>query len=75
LDPKGIGLAIVDALNEEKTDSKPSKPERPDGSIWFPSQVQIPPPPSPLLSPAESPKYPADLVTKTSGSQLGGGGG
>ncbi|XP_059432389.1 FCS-Like Zinc finger 8 [Corylus avellana] len=71
LDSKGIGLAIVDALIEEKTDSKPSKPE--SRMVLFGShlKIQIPPPPSSVLSPAESPKSPADFGTKTRSSQLG----
>jgi hypothetical protein len=71
LDSKGIGLAIVDALNEEKTDSKPSNPE--SRMVLFGSnlKIQIPPPPSSVLSPAESPKSPADFGTKTRSSQLG----
>ncbi|KAE8038703.1 hypothetical protein FH972_011182 [Carpinus fangiana] len=71
LDSKGIGLAIVDALIEEKTDSKPSKPE--SRMVLFGShlKIQIPPPPSSVLSPAESPKSPADFGIKTRSSQLG----
>ncbi|KAB1214305.1 hypothetical protein CJ030_MR5G000448 [Morella rubra] len=69
LDSKGIGLAIVDALNEETSRSLPSKPE--SRMILFGSQlkIQIPPPPSSLLSPAESPKSPADFGVKTRNSQ------
>ena len=71
LDPKGIGLAIVDALNEEKSDPKPSKPE--SRMVLFGSQlkIQIPPLPNSVLSPAESPKSPADFDIKTRNSPLG----
>jgi len=70
LDSKGIGLAIVDALIEEKTDSKPSKPD--SRMVLFGSHLKVQiPPPSSVLSPAESPKSPADFGTKTRSSQLG----
>jgi hypothetical protein len=73
LDTKGIGLGIVDALNEEKSDPKvPSKPE--SRMVLFGSQlkIQIPPLPPSVLSPADqSPKSPADFGIKTRNSQLG----
>ncbi|XP_075653990.1 FCS-Like Zinc finger 8 [Castanea sativa] len=71
LDPKGLGLAIVDSLNEEKSDPKPSKPERP--MVLFGSQlkIQIPPLANYVHSPTESPKSPADFGIKTRNSQLG----
>ncbi|KAF5452538.1 hypothetical protein F2P56_027520 [Juglans regia] len=70
LDSKGIGLAIVDALNEEKSDTKPSKLE--SRTVLFGSQlkIQIPHPPNSVLSPAESPKSPADFGIKTRNCQL-----
>ncbi|GMY21770.1 protein mard1 [Fagus crenata] len=73
LDPKGIGLAIVDALNEEKSDPKPSKPE--SRMVLFGSQlkIQIPPLPNSVLSPAESPKSLADFGIKTRNSPVSPG--
>lgn len=71
LDYKGIGLGIVDALNEEKSDQKPSKPE--SRMVLFGSQlkIQIPPLPPSVLSLSESPKSPAEFGIKTRNSQLG----
>lgn len=71
LDTKGIGLGIVDALNEEKSDLEASKPE--SRMVLFGSQlkIQIPPLPPSVLSPAESPKSPADFGIKTRNSLLG----
>uniref|UniRef100_A0A5B6ZW98 FLZ-type domain-containing protein n=1 Tax=Davidia involucrata TaxID=16924 RepID=A0A5B6ZW98_DAVIN len=71
LDSRGIGLGIVDALIDEKSDSKQSKPE--SRMVLFGSQlkIQIPPLPPSVLSPAESPKSPADFGIKTRNSQLG----
>ncbi|KAG2727594.1 hypothetical protein I3843_01G159300 [Carya illinoinensis] len=71
LNSKAIGLAIVDALSEERFDSKLSKPE--SRMVLFGSQlkIQIPHPPNSVISPAESPKSPADFGIKTRNSQLG----
>lgn len=71
LDSKGIGLGIVDALNDDKTDPNFSKPE--SRMILFGSQlkIQVPPLPPPFHSPTESPKSPADFGIKTRNSQLG----
>ncbi|KAL7210181.1 hypothetical protein ACSBR1_031695 [Camellia fascicularis] len=72
LDSRGVGLGIVDALSDEMSDSKQSKPD--SRMVLFGSQlkIQIPPlPPSVLISPSESPKSPADFGIKTRNSQLG----
>ncbi|XP_030507828.2 FCS-Like Zinc finger 8 isoform X1 [Cannabis sativa] len=66
---KGIGLGIVDALNNEKPGHKPSKPET--RMVLFGSYLKIQIPPSSVLSPAESPKSPGDFGIKTRNSQLG----
>ncbi|OVA15506.1 Protein of unknown function DUF581 [Macleaya cordata] len=70
LDSGGVGLGIVDALNEE-TDQKSSKPD--SRMVLFGSQlkIQIPPLPPSVLSPTESPKSPADFGIKTRNSQFG----
>ncbi|CAN6551643.1 unnamed protein product [Malus baccata var. baccata] len=69
LDSKGIGLAIVDALNE--SDPKPSNPKT--RMVIFGSQlkIQIPPLQPSVLSPSRSPKSSADFSTKTENSHLG----
>ncbi|XP_061984893.1 FCS-Like Zinc finger 8-like isoform X1 [Populus nigra] len=72
LDSKGIGLGIVDALDDEKTDSNLSKPE--SRTVLFGSQlkIQIPPFPPSFLSPTDqSPKSPGEFGIKTRNSQLG----
>ncbi|KAL6971560.1 hypothetical protein U1Q18_031238 [Sarracenia purpurea var. burkii] len=73
LDSRGVGLGIVDALVDDKSDPKPET-----RMVLFGSQlkIQIPPlPPPPLspsvLSPTESPNSPADFGIKTRNSQLG----
>ncbi|GMP90969.1 hypothetical protein CsSME_00041870 [Camellia sinensis var. sinensis] len=63
--PKGIGLALVGSLNDEKTDSILSQPNTRKVLFGSKLKIQIPPiPPSPF-SPSESPKSPADFGTKT----------
>ncbi|KAF2285404.1 hypothetical protein GH714_003563 [Hevea brasiliensis] len=71
LDSKGIGLGIIDALNDDKTDPNLSKPE--SRMVLFGSQlkIQVPPLPPSFHSPTESPKSPADFGIKTRNSQLG----
>ncbi|KAJ9154291.1 hypothetical protein P3X46_027644 [Hevea brasiliensis] len=72
MDSKGIGLGIVDALNDDKTDPNLSKSE--SRMVLFGSQlkIQVPPlPPALHSSPTESPKSPADFGIKTRNSQLG----
>ncbi|KAJ7980019.1 protein MARD1 [Quillaja saponaria] len=71
LESKGIGLAIVDALIDEKHGPEPSKSE--SRMVLFGSQlkIQIPPLPSSVPSLSESPRSLADFGTKTKNSQLG----
>ncbi|KAA8548654.1 hypothetical protein F0562_000338 [Nyssa sinensis] len=71
MDSRGVGLGIVDALNDEKSDSKLSTPE--SRMVLFGSQlkIQIPPLPLSVVFPSESPKSPVDFCVKTSNSQLG----
>ncbi|POO02144.1 Zf-FLZ domain containing protein [Trema orientale] len=71
LDSKGVGLGIVDALSDEKSGPKPSKPET--RMVLFGShlKIQIPPLPLSVLPQAESPKSPGDFGIKTRNSQLG----
>ncbi|XP_065863284.1 FCS-Like Zinc finger 8 [Euphorbia lathyris] len=73
---KGIGLGIVDALNDDENlnlnpFTKLSKPE--SRMVLFGSQlkIQVPSLPPSLISPTESPKSPADFGIKTRNSQLG----
>ncbi|GAV90282.1 DUF581 domain-containing protein [Cephalotus follicularis] len=70
LDAKGIGLGIVDALNDDQLNTKASNPET--RMVLFGSQlrIQIPPLPPSVFSPMESPKSPADFGIKTRDSQL-----
>ncbi|XP_059632493.1 FCS-Like Zinc finger 8 [Cornus florida] len=69
LDSRKVGLGIVDALIDEISDSKPSKPE--SRMVLFGSQlkIQIPPLPPSVLSPSESPKSPAGFGRRTRNSQ------
>ncbi|KAF8392398.1 hypothetical protein HHK36_022740 [Tetracentron sinense] len=71
LNSRGVGLGIVDVLIDEKSDKKFSKPDSP--MVLFGSQlkIQIPPLPSSVLSPTESPKSPADFGIKTRNSPMG----
>ncbi|KAF5203247.1 Fcs-like zinc finger [Thalictrum thalictroides] len=71
LDSKGVGLGIVDALNDEETNKKLFKPD--SRMVLFGSQlkIQIPSLPTSVLSPAESPRSPADFGIKTRNPQLG----
>ncbi|KAL7172407.1 hypothetical protein ACSBR2_031992 [Camellia fascicularis] len=64
-DPKGIGLALVGSLNDEKTDSIVSQPNTRKVLFGSKLKIQIPPIPSYPFSPSESPKSPADFGTKT----------
>lgn len=70
LDCRGIGLGIVDALDDEISDHNLSKPE--SRMVLFGSQlkIQIPPLPASILSPTDSPRNPADFGIKTRNSQL-----
>ncbi|KAK7280108.1 hypothetical protein RJT34_25170 [Clitoria ternatea] len=68
LEPKGVGLGLVDALVEdEKQGEVSSKPD--SRTVLFGSQLKIQVPP--LLSPSESPKFVADFGIKVRNSQVG----
>lgn len=71
LDSRGIGLVLVDALIDEKSDSKISRPR--SRMVLFGSQlkIQIPPLPPSVISPADSAVSPGDFGIKTRNSQLG----
>ncbi|KAF8388080.1 hypothetical protein HHK36_026746 [Tetracentron sinense] len=71
LNSRGVGLGIVDVLLDEKEDQNFSKPD--SRMVLFGSQlkIQIPYLPPSALSPAKSPKSPADFGIKTRKSQLG----
>ena len=71
LDSKGIGLGIVDALNDEKSGPKPSKTETRMVLLGSHLKIQIPPLPPSVLSPTDSPKSPGDFGIKSRNSQLG----
>lgn len=72
LDSKGVGLGLVDALIDEKSDSKELNPV--SRMVVFGSQlkIQIPTtlPPS-FHSPTDSPPSPGDFGIKTRNSHLG----
>ncbi|KAF9605108.1 hypothetical protein IFM89_013778 [Coptis chinensis] len=70
-DSKGVGLGIVDALNDEETNQKLLKPD--SRMVLFGSQlkIQIPSLPPSVISPTESPKSPSDFGIKTRNTQLG----
>ncbi|XP_022138309.1 protein MARD1-like isoform X2 [Momordica charantia] len=71
-DSKGIGLGIVDALTEEKSDPAPTKPETRMVLLGSQLKIQIPPLQPPFVSPAdESPKSPVEFGIKTRNSHLG----
>ncbi|XP_043691128.1 FCS-Like Zinc finger 8-like [Telopea speciosissima] len=67
----GVGLGLVDVLNDEKTDNNFSKPD--SRMVLFGSQlkIQIPHLSPSVFSPTESPKSPVDFGIKTRNSQLG----
>lgn len=70
-DSKGIGLGIVDALTEENSDPKPTKPDTRMVLLGSQLKIQIPPLP-PFVSPAdESPISPVEFGIKTRNSHLG----
>ncbi|XP_023515114.1 protein MARD1-like isoform X1 [Cucurbita pepo subsp. pepo] len=64
-DSKGIGLAIVDALTEENSNPKPTKPETRLVLLGSQLKIQIPPLP-PFVSPADE-----EFGIKTRNSHLG----
>lgn len=72
LDSSKVGLGLVDALIDEKSDSNSSKPD--SRMVLFGSQlkIQVPSlPPSVVISPSESPKSPGDFGIKTRNSHVG----
>lgn len=68
-EPKGIGLALLETLNDEKLEDNASKPN--SGKVLFGTKlrVQIPPFPASALSPTQSPQSPSDFKIKTRNSQ------
>lgn len=71
IDSGGVGLGIVDALNDNNIDKKFCKP---DGRmVLFGSQlkIQIPPLPPSACSPSESSGFPIDFGIKTQNFQSG----
>ncbi|XP_057958141.1 FCS-Like Zinc finger 8 [Malania oleifera] len=71
LDSRPVGLGIVDALKDEKSDPRISKAD--SRMVLFGSQlkIQIPSLPASVLSPVESPKSPGDFGIKTRNCLLG----
>ncbi|XP_050219994.1 FCS-Like Zinc finger 8 [Mercurialis annua] len=71
LDSKGIGLAIVEALNHDdhKTDSSLSKSE--SRMVLFGSNLKIQVPNLPVSPTGKSPQSPGDFGIKTRNSQVG----
>ncbi|KAL0414515.1 UNVERIFIED_CONTAM: FCS-Like Zinc finger 8 [Sesamum radiatum] len=71
LDSRGVGLGLVDALIDEKSEPNLSKPH--SRMVLFGSQlkIQVPPLPPPVLSPNESPRSPGDFGIKTRNSHVG----
>jgi len=70
IDSKGIGLALIDTLNDGSIEENCSKPK--NGKVLFGTKlrVQIPPFPHSIVSPTESPKSPAEFGIKTRNSQI-----
>ncbi|XP_059625888.1 FCS-Like Zinc finger 8-like [Cornus florida] len=72
-DPKGIGVALIDSHGDETAhDDNISKPNKKMVLFGSKLKIQIPPLPSSALSPADSPKSPADFGIKTQNSQFSG---
>ncbi|KAA8543259.1 hypothetical protein F0562_021246 [Nyssa sinensis] len=67
-DSKGIGLALIDSLRDEKTDDNFSKPN--SRMVLFGSKLKIQIPTLPPLSLAVPPKSPGDFGIKTRNSQF-----
>ncbi|KAK4434038.1 FCS-Like Zinc finger 8 [Sesamum alatum] len=68
LDSRGVGLGLVDALIDEKSESNSSKHD--SRIVLFGSQLKIQVPPL-HLSPNESPKSPCDFGIKNKHSHVG----
>ncbi|KAL3531326.1 hypothetical protein ACH5RR_010648 [Cinchona calisaya] len=66
----GVGLAIIDSLTDEKSESIFSKPNKKMVLFGAKLKVQIPPLPSSTISPVSTPKSPADFGIKTRNSHL-----
>ncbi|XP_027096339.1 FCS-Like Zinc finger 8 [Coffea arabica] len=64
----GVGLALVDSLNDEKYDANFSKPNSKMVLFGAKLKVGIPPLPSSAFSSAATPKSPADFGIKTRNS-------
>lgn len=71
LDTKGVGLGLVDALIDEKSDSKDLKPVSRMVVLGSQLKIQIPTLPPSFSSPTDSPPSPGDFGIKTRNSQLG----
>ncbi|KAL2463847.1 hypothetical protein Fot_53503 [Forsythia ovata] len=71
LESRGVGLGLIDALIDEKSDLNLSKPE--SRMVLFGSQlkIQVPPLPPSVFSPTDSPRSPGDFGIKTRSSQVG----
>ncbi|KAM3249001.1 FCS-Like Zinc finger 8 isoform X1 [Capsicum annuum] len=71
LDTKGVGLGLVDALIDEKSDSKELNSVSRMVVLGSQLKIQIPTFPPPFSSPTDSPPSPGDFGIKTRNSQLG----
>lgn len=70
-DSKGVGLGLVDALIDEKSDSKDLNPVSRMVVLGSQLKIQIPTLPPSFNSPTDSPPSPGDFGIKTRNSQLG----
>lgn len=70
-DSKAVGLALVDALIDEKSD--PDSPKPGNRMVVFGSQlkIQVPPLPPSVFTPDELPNSPSDFGIKTRNSLVG----
>ncbi|CAN4092938.1 unnamed protein product [Withania somnifera] len=71
LDTKGVGLGLVDALIDEKSDSKDVNPVSRMVILGSQLKIQIPTSPPSFSSPTDSPPSPGDFGIKTRNSQSG----
>lgn len=69
MDPKGVGLALIDTLNDGGVEENSPKPS--NGKVLFGTKLrlQIPPLPPSTICPTESPISPGDFGIKTRGSR------